>query len=82
MLLRFEMEFIRMKNGGCIRADAILAVLTAEARAADSLCAELKPRVIVHFGDGIYNNSIVLSCRNGRRVRRVVPIDYGADKGC
>ena len=56
------MEFIRLNNGGCIRADYILAVLTAEARAADSLCAELKPRVIVHFGDGIYNNSIVLSC--------------------
>jgi hypothetical protein len=42
------MEFIRLNNGGCIRADSILAVLTAEARAADSLCAEIKPRVIVH----------------------------------
>lgn len=42
------MEFIRLNNGGCIRADSILAVLTAEARAADSLCAEIKPLVIVH----------------------------------
>lgn len=39
------MEFIRLNNGGCIRADSILAVLTAEARAADSKARQAAPEI-------------------------------------
>ena len=56
------MRFIKLKEGSNIRADTITAVRLCDPRAADKNSSELKPRVVVDFGQGGYRNSIVLYC--------------------
>ena len=55
------MKFITLKTGDKLRADIITAVRIGDAKPADDLCSEQKPRVIVDFHkDSI--NSIIINC--------------------
>jgi len=54
------MRFIKLRDGSNIRADTITAVRLLDPRPSGD--GELKPRVVVDFGQGSYCNSIVLNC--------------------